>query len=72
MKSWPNESMAECHRQQIIEEVEQIRLERLALKSRRRHHPGVFGWAMFNFGSWMISAGRQLCKRYEIPKTVCK
>jgi hypothetical protein len=24
---------------------------------------------MFRFGSWMISAGRQLCKHYEIPKT---
>jgi hypothetical protein len=48
--------------------MEQIHLERLALKSRP-FRPRAFGRAMFSFGSWMISAGRQLCKRYEIPKT---
>jgi hypothetical protein len=67
MNSWPNEALAECHRRRIVEEVKKIHLERLALKSRL-YRPRVFGRAMFRFGSWMISAGRQLCKHYEIPK----
>jgi hypothetical protein len=68
MNSWPNEALAECHRQRIIEEMEQIHLERFALKSHP-YRPRAFGRAMFNFGNWMVSTGRQLCKRYEIPKT---
>ena len=60
--------MAECHRLRIMEEVKQIRLETLALKSRRRSRPRVFRRAMFNFGNWMIAAGKQLHKHYEIPK----
>jgi hypothetical protein len=49
-----------------MEEVEQIRLERLALNFR--HRPRVFGRAMFNFGSWMICTGKRLSKRYEFPE----
>lgn len=66
MNSWPNESMAECHRRRILEEVKQIHLENLALKSRV-YRPLVFGRAIFNFGNWLISTGKQLRKRYEIP-----
>ena len=66
MNDWPNALMAEYHRQQIREEVEQIRLERLVLKSRRRSRPPAFGRTMFNLGNWMISTGTQLRKRYEI------
>ena len=36
MNNWQIEFMAEYHRQRIVEEVRQIRLEELALKSRRR------------------------------------
>ena len=67
MNSWPNESMAECHRRRILEEVKQIHLERRALKSRV-YRPRAFGRVMFNFGNWMISTGKLLRKRYEIPK----
>ena len=70
MNNWPNEFLAECHRQQILEEVEQIRWEKLALKASR-YRPRVFGRALFNFGSWMISTGKQLCKRYEVPDVNC-
>ena len=70
MNNWPTEFLAECHRQRILAEVEQIRLEKLARKSRV-YHPRVFGQTMFNFGNWMISTGKQLCKRYEVPDVKC-
>lgn len=66
MKYWQDEKTAEYNRQRILEEVQQIRLERAALKSRV-YHPGLFERTMFNFANWMISTGKQLRKRYEIP-----
>lgn len=70
MNNWHNEFMAEYHRQQILEEVDHIRLEELALKSRV-YHPGWFERTMFNVANWMISTGKQLRKRYEIPAVDC-
>ena len=70
MNNWHNEFMAEYHRQEILEEVEQIRLERLALKSRV-YRPRFFERTMFNFANWMISSGKQLRKRYEVPAVNC-
>jgi len=61
-----DEYMAEYHRQEIIDEVEQIRLEKLAVTARV-YHPRFFNRTMFNFANWMISTGKQLRKRYEIP-----
>lgn len=66
MNSWPNELLAECHRQRIREEVRQIYLERSARKSRL-YRPGLFERTMFNVGNWMISIGKRLCKHYEVP-----
>ena len=63
MNNWQNEYMAEYERQRIWEEVEQIRLEKLALRSRA-YRPGIFARTMFNFANWMISTGKQLRKRY--------
>jgi hypothetical protein len=70
MNNWNNEFMAEYHRQEILNEVEQIRLEKLAVKSRV-YRPGLFERTMFNFANWMISTGKQLRKRYEIPTVDC-
>ena len=70
MNNWHNEFMAEYHRQEILNRVEQIRLEKIALKSRV-YHPGLFERTMFNFANWMISTGKQLRKRYEIPAVDC-
>ena len=70
MNNWQNEFMAEYHRQDILEEVEQIRLEKLALQSRV-NCPTLFERTMFTFGNWMISRGRQLRKRYEAPAVNC-
>lgn len=70
MYNWQNEFMAEYHRQELLQEMEQIRLEKLALKSRV-YRPGLFERTMFNFANWMISTGKQLRKRYEIPTVHC-
>ncbi len=63
---WPNEFMAACYRQRTLQEVEQIRLERLALKSRI-YRPRFFERTMFNVANWMISTGKQLREHYEVP-----
>ena len=70
MNHWHDEFMAEYHRQEILNEVEQIRLEKIAVKSRV-YRPGLFERTMFNFANWMISTGKQLRKRYEIPTVDC-
>ena len=70
MNNWNNEYMAEYHRQDILDEVEKIRLEKLAVTSRV-YRPGLFERTMFNFANWMISTGKQLRKRYEIPAVEC-
>lgn len=67
MQNWPNEFMAEYHRQRILQEVEQIRLEKLAQKSRM-DRPRFFERIMFDVANWMISTGKGLRERYEISK----
>jgi hypothetical protein len=66
MNHFQDEFDAEYNRQRILTEVKQIRLEQLALKSRP-YKPGRFERTMFNFANWMISTGKQLRKRYEVP-----
>lgn len=70
MNNWHIEFLAEYHRQQILEDVEQIRLEMLAVRSRV-YRPGMFERTMFNFANWMISTGKQLRRRYEVPAVNC-
>jgi hypothetical protein len=70
MNNWHNEYMAEYHRQNILDDAHQVRLEKLALTSRV-YRPGLFERTMFNFANWMISTGRQLRRRYEIPSVDC-
>ena len=70
MNNWNNEYMAEYHRQEILDQMDQIRLEKLAVSSRV-YRPGLFERTMFNFANWMISKGKQLRKRYEIPTVDC-
>ena len=70
MNNWHNEYMAEYHRQNILDDAHQVRLEKLALTSRV-YRPGVFELTMFNFANWMISTGRQLRRRYEMPSVDC-
>lgn len=70
MNNWHDEFMAEYHRQEILDEVTQIRLEKFAVKSRL-YRPGLFERTMFNFANWMISTGKQLRRRYEVPAVDC-
>jgi len=70
MNHFQDEFDAEYNRQRILNEVKQIRLEQLALKSRP-YKPGRFERTMFNFANWMISTGKQLRKRYEVPSVNC-
>lgn len=70
MNNWHNEFMAEYHRREILEEVEKIRLEKLALQSRV-YRPRLFERTMFSFANWMIFTGKQLRKRYEVPAVPC-
>jgi hypothetical protein len=66
MNNWPNESISDYHRERIMADIEQIRLERLARKSQA-YRPGLFAKTMFKFATWMITTGKQLRKRYEVP-----
>ena len=70
MNHWNDEFMAEYHRQEILSEIEQIHLEKIAVSSRV-YRPGLFERTMINFANWMISTGKQLRKRYEIPAVDC-
>ena len=70
MNYWQDEKTAEYNRQRILEEVQQIRLERAALRSRV-YRPGLFTRTMFGFANWMISTGKYLRKRYEVPSANC-
>ena len=70
MNNWNNEFMAEFHRQQILSDAEQIRLETIAVKSRV-YRPGILERIMFHFANWMIETGKELRKRYELPSVPC-
>ena len=70
MNNWHNEFMAEYHRREILKEAEQIHLERIALKSRV-YRTGFYARTMFSVANWMISTGKQLRKRYEVPTVDC-
>ena len=69
MNNWQAEFLAEYQRRRILQEVEQIRLEKLALQSRAARRR-LLERTMFNVADWMISAGKQLRKRYEVPDGV--
>lgn len=66
MYTWDPELTAEYNRQRTAEEFEQLRLERLAMKSSI-YRPRFFARTMYRFANWMISTGKDLRKRYEIP-----
>ena len=70
MNNWQNEYMAEYHRHRLLEEAEQIRLEKSARESDVRC-PNRFERIMIAFANWMPAIGRQLHKRYEAPNINC-
>ena len=70
MNYFLDEKTAEYNRQRILDEVKQIRLEKLALDSQI-YRPGPFERTMFGLANWMISTGKHLRQRYEIPQVNC-
>ena len=70
MNPYQDELTAEYNRQRILDEFKQMRLEKLARKSRV-YRPGMFERSMFNFANWMITTGKQLRRKYEIPSVNC-
>jgi len=70
MNHWQNDFMAEYHRRDLLNDSEQLRLANLAARSRV-YRPGLFVRTMHSFASWMISTGKELHDRYEIPAPHC-
>jgi hypothetical protein len=70
MNNWLNEYMAEQHRQDILKQSKEIRLGKTANNSRTQHL-NLFERTMYNFANWMITTGKQIRKRYEIPAVTC-
>jgi len=66
MNHWHNNFMAEYHRQDLLKESEKIHLENLALASNL-YQPGLFARTMHSLAAWMISTGKKLHARYELP-----
>ena len=70
MNVWDLEKTAEYNRQRTAQEIEQIRLERIAMRGRA-YRPGLFARTMYSLANWMISTGKNLRRRYEIPAVKC-
>lgn len=66
-----DELLLEERRRDIQRDIQQIRLEKQALKSKV-FHPNVFTRLMENFGKWLITRGEILVKRYETPAKKCR
>lgn len=70
MNNWQDDFMAEYRRRELLEQAEQIRLEKVGIQSRV-YRAGLFERSMFSFAIWMIATGKQLRKRYEVPVINC-
>lgn len=55
----------ESYRQRMAAELQAEKL----VQQHRIYHPGIFEKAMFKIANWMISVGKRLRQRYEIPAT---
>lgn len=66
MNYYQDELTAQYNRQRIREDFAQIRLEYFTTKSRV-YRPGLFTRSMHSLSIWMISTGKDLHERYEIP-----
>jgi hypothetical protein len=57
----------ESYRQRMVAELQAEKL----VQQYRAYHPRMFEKAMFKLAIWMISVGKRLYRRYEIPATSC-
>ncbi|MDX1378940.1 MAG: hypothetical protein R3307_08835 [Anaerolineales bacterium] len=70
MNYYQDELTAKYNREKIREDFSLIHIEQHAAKSRI-YRPGVFTHIMHSFSIWMISTGKNLHSRYEIPSMHC-
>jgi hypothetical protein len=63
-----DEFTAQYNRDKVREDFNQIRVEKQLAKSRVRK-PSLYIRTMHSLSSWMISTGKELHKRYELPTT---
>lgn len=71
MDYWKMVQKAELQRAQIQQEIAALRLEEQA----RRNAPRQQSWFarnMFLLGTWMVSAGENLQKRYRATQVSCR
>lgn len=66
-----DELLLEEHRKDIHRDIQQIRLEQQALRTKV-FHPSLFTRSMEKIGKWLIARGEILVKRYETPAPKCK
>jgi len=70
MNHWQYEQykqIDESYRQRIVAKFQAEKL----VQQYRIYHPGIFEKAMFKLANWMISVGKRLRQRYEIPASSC-
>jgi len=66
MNNYQDELTASHNRERVREDFRQIHLEEKMVKSNAIY-PSLFTRTMHNFAVWMISTGKELHGRYEIP-----
>lgn len=71
MDYWKMVQNAELQRAQIRQEIAALRLEEQA-RLTAPPRPAWFARNMFLLGTWMISIGERLHKRYKLTSTPCQ
>ena len=61
----------EEHRKDLARELEEIRLQKLALDNKA-YRPSLFTHTMQRLGQWLIVRGEKMVKRYEAPSNSTK
>jgi hypothetical protein len=70
MNHWHAEYLAEERRHELIDEAEQIQLEKLAMQGKP-YRPGRFQRMMQGLGAWLVAIGKEIQCRYEAPAADC-
>lgn len=65
-----DELTAKYNRERVREVFDQIHLEKAANRSNV-NSPSLFTRTMHNFSIWMISTGKEMHERYELPAAHC-
>jgi len=70
MNYYQDELTAKYNRNKVREDFNQIHIETYIAQSRVRK-PSLYTRTMHSFSSWMISTGKELHERYELPAAHC-